>query len=125
MANIKNLRPKPFTSDTGRENQKKSVEARKRNKTIAEATRQILDSSITDRKQLEYIKKSGLPVPDTPTYRDFFVASVLLQTIKKGRVDDIIKLMEVTGETTELLNNQKQLDAMNAFIKAIGGDDAD
>lgn len=104
MANEQNLKP-PFSKDdpnTARECQKKSAAARRRNlkkqKAFAETVRVIFETKVKDPKQLEIIRKSGMPAPKNPTYMDFFVASVMMRSIKKGSVDDIIKYMQIVGE---------------------------
>lgn len=104
MAN-ENLAP-PWSKDNpevARENQKKSVAARKRNtarkKTIAATVSKVLNSKVTDPKQLAIIRKSGMPTPKNPTYKDFIVASVIMKCVKKGEVGDLTKLMEIIGES--------------------------
>lgn len=99
---IENLGP-PFNSETAREAGRKgaikSAEARRRKKSIAETVKQTLNSKVTNKKQLQIIEKSGMPVPKNPTYRDFVVASVVMNVIKRGYVDDLTKIMEIIGET--------------------------
>ena len=105
MVNEQNLGP-PWSKDCpeiARENQKKSVAARKRNrakkKTIAETVDSVLNMPVTDPKQLEKIRKSGMPVPKNPTYRDYIVANTILKSAKRGFVDDLTKIMAIVGET--------------------------
>ena len=105
MVNKQNLEP-PWSKDNpevARENQKKSVAARKRNrakkKTIAETVDSVLNMPVTDPKQLEKIRKSGMPVPKNPTYRDYIVANTILKSAKRGFVDDLTKIMAIVGET--------------------------
>ncbi len=106
MANEQNLRP-PFDQNSpkiARENQKKSVAARKRNKkkkeTLSAVLDKVLSQTVTDEKQLEIIKKSGVPMPKKPTYRDFLVSSVVLKSVKRGRVEDLAKMIEILGESS-------------------------
>ena len=121
MPNPENLRPKPYDSERGRENQKKSVASRKRNKTIAEATKMVLDTKVTDPKQLAMIEKAGLPVPDKPTYRDFLVASIAVRTIQKGRTADLTELMRILGEEPQPADTG-QVKALQGLMDAIKGD---
>lgn len=104
MGSLDNLRP-PFDSETGRENQPKSVESRKRNraekKSITDTVKKQLDTVVKDPKQLAVIEKSGLPVGKKPTYKDFMVASIIMRTIQKGRASDLKEFMEIVGETQE------------------------
>ena len=93
----------PFTEETAREMGKrgaiKSAESRRRKKSIAETVAQTLNSKVTDKGQLALIKKSGMPTPKNPTYKDFIVASVIMKCIKRGDVNDLSKIMEIIGET--------------------------
>lgn len=125
MPNPENLRPKPYDSERGRENQKKSVASRKRNKTIAETTKMVLDTKVTDPKQLATIEKAGLPVPDKPTYRDFLVAGIMVRMIQKGRTADLTELMRILGEEPQSADTG-QTKALQGLMDAIKGDgDAD
>lgn len=102
MANEQNLRP-PYSSNEARKfgaiGGKKSGESKRKKKTIAATMDKLLDSKVTDPKQLEIIKKSGFPVGNKPTYKDFLIASILSRTIQKGKIDDLLKLQQVIGET--------------------------
>ena len=97
----------PFTSETGREAQKKANAARTRNaalrksKTFRDGMRNALSAPVTDSAQLSAIRKSGMPVPSTPTYRDYLIATTINNAIKRGSTDDILKLMQITGENME------------------------
>ena len=104
MAGEENLRPvhtKEEARERGRNGGIKSGQVRRQKKTIAATVEKLLDSKVTDPKQLEIIKKSGFPLTGKPTYRDFLVASTLMQTIKRGKVDDLLKLQQVIGERIE------------------------
>lgn len=85
--------------EKGRKGGIKSGQVRRQKKTLAAAMDKLLDSKVTDPKQLEIIKKSGMPVGNKPTYKDFVVASILGRTIQKGKMDDLLKLQQVIGET--------------------------
>ena len=111
MANEQNLKP-PWSKDdpnTARECQKKSTVAKKRKKRqqqlFSETVKVMFQTKIKDPKQIEIIKKSGMPVPKNPTYMDFFLASVIMRSIKKGSVDDVIKYMQITGENSSEENS--------------------
>lgn len=102
--NEQNLRPPFSKSDPSlaRENQKKAVAARNRNKarkkTISATLDKLLSEPVKDAKQLDVIAKSGMPVGARPTYKDFLVASVIMKSIKRGNVDDLEKLAGLIGE---------------------------
>lgn len=99
MSNESNLIP--ITPETAREMQRRSAKARKRNRTIAETAKSVMDAVVTDERQLAAIKKAGLPVPKKPTYRDFIVASIMLRMVQKGRVEDLEKLATIVGDETK------------------------
>lgn len=120
MTNEQNLRP-PFTPEEAREFGKKgaaaSAKARRKKKSIAETVEKVLNTKVTDKKQLATIQKAGLPVPEKPTYRDFIVASVIMQSVKRGSVGDLSKLMDIIGEApvmggSEEKNANNLLDAI-------------
>lgn len=101
MANEQNLRP-PYTPNEAREYGRKggykSGQSKRRKKSLSETAAKILNEQVRDPKQLEIIKKSGLPVTGKPTYKDFFVASVIMKSIKKGSMDDLMKMASLLGE---------------------------
>ncbi len=124
MANEQNLRP-PFTPNEAREYGKKgnvaSQAAKKRKKTIAETVEKILNEPIRDEKQLNLIKKSGMPTPARPTYKDFLVASVIMKSIKRGMVDDLSKLMAIVGETAGALPlDEIAEDSLSRSLRELG-----
>lgn len=114
MAGKDNLRP-PFSKncpEIARENQQKAVESRKRNKkkkeTVSEAVAQILSLEITDPRVLAKIKKSGLPVPEYPTWRDYIILQIMSNTAEKGKMKDLLDMAELLGE-----NDAKEKDEGN------------
>lgn len=117
MAGKDNLRPvhtKEEARERGRNGGIKSGQSRRRKKTFAETVDRLLNEPVKDPKQLEVIQKSGLPVRTKPTYKDFFVASVIMRSIKKGSVDDLMKMMEILGEEpmqsdTDTLKRAKEI----------------
>lgn len=121
MANSQNLKP-PFSPTEARENQRKSQEARKRNremnKTFSESVKIMLKEEVKDPKQLQIIKKSGMPMSGKPTYMDFLVASTLMKSIKKGSVDDILKYMQITGEKPNV-ENSPSLDKLDEMLREL------
>ena len=116
MANEQNLMP-PFESPktangserdasiNGKKGGINSAKSKKIKKTIAETTKDALYRPVTDERQLEVIRKSGMVVARKPTYLDFLVASVLTKTIRTGRLDDLKKLMEIVGEEPPNMSN--------------------
>ncbi len=102
MANIQNLHPQPFTSESAKLAQEKSVSKRKQNQTVREATKSILMQPVTDKEQLDKIEKSGLPVGTSPTYIDLIVSSIIMRSMKRGHMDDLLKLMDILGEEKDI-----------------------
>lgn len=133
MANEQNLRP-PFTPNEAREfgsrGGKKSAQVRNEKKTFAAMTKKILNTKVTDPKQLGIIQKSGMPVPKNPTYKDFLIASTIMKAIRKGSPDDIMKFMNIIGENLpgemkiELTAiNPEVRDEIETLINEDGNDD--
>ncbi len=96
-----NLKP-PRTTDEartrGRNGGIRSGQARREKRRIADILDRILSEKITDAFLLEDIQNRGLPVGKNPTYKDYIVASVIVSTAEKGRLDDLLKLMQLLGE---------------------------
>lgn len=109
MAGIDNLRP-PFTPEEARKLGKKggvnSAKSKRRKKTIAETMDRLLNETVKDPKQLAIVEKSGMPISGNPTYKDFLVASVIIKSIKNGRVDDLQKMMEIIGEEAKRVDTE-------------------
>ena len=99
MANGRPIQSGDEAREYGRKGGTRSGQVRRQKKTIAATMEKLLDSKVTDPKQLEVIKKSGFPVGNKPTYKDFLIASILSRTIQKGKIDDLLKLQQVIGET--------------------------
>lgn len=103
MANEQNLAPPYRSGSEARENGRKggiaSGKARREKATIAGTMESMLYKPVKNEKQLAVIAKSGLPVPKNPQYIHFLVASTMMRTIKDGKVDDLMKIMDLTGET--------------------------
>lgn len=126
MINEQNLRS-PYSPEEARrygsKGGKASGEAKKRRKSIAETVKAALECEVTDPKQLAIIKKSGMPVPRNPTYKDFVVASVIMKCVKKGEVSDLSKIMEIVGESpiqsdSDALKRAKEiLDSIDSVIE--------
>ncbi len=68
---------------------------------ISQITGDILDLPVYTRgnkRIIDDIARRGLPLPENPTVRDYVVSSVVMRTAERGRVDDLLTLMELTGE---------------------------
>lgn len=78
MDNLKKGAPHRITrenaAEMGRRGQKKSAEARKKNRSIAASARQIHDTEVTDNKERERLAKLG--ITDDPTNADKVAAAV-------------------------------------------------
>ena len=104
MAGKDNLRPvhtKEEARERGRNGGIKSGQSKRRKKTIAETVDRLLNEKVTDEKQLAIIARSGMAIKGKPTYKDFLVASTIMKSIKRGSVDDLMKLSEFIGEKTK------------------------
>lgn len=98
---LKNL--KSFTKENAAENGRKggtqSGITKRRRKALAERVKALLETEITNDSHLDIIRNSGLPLGDKPDYEDFVVASIVNTILRKGNIDDLIKLMGLIGET--------------------------
>lgn len=93
-----------------------------------------MSAPITDERQLNALKKSGMPLPAKPTYKDFLVARVIMKSSEKGDVSDLMKIMQILGEEIgesaedakidELLNGIKKY-AAAAAVKDDAKSEAD
>lgn len=102
MAGKDNLRPPQSLEEArerGRKGGIKSGEVRRNKKTVAETVSYMLKQPVTDPKQLAVIRQSGIPMPGKPTYQEFLVACVIMKTIKRGDVGDLLKISELIGES--------------------------
>ncbi len=117
---------KPRSTDEAREWGRNggiaSGESRRRKKSVAEIVGQVLNERITDRFILADITEHSIPVPEKPTYKDYLIGSVVMKTIERGKVDDLIKIMEILGEKpmqddNDLLQNSSviiaEIDSVN------------
>lgn len=106
MPNEQNLRP-PFSPNEAREYGRRggiaSAESRRQKKTFAETLDRLLETPVTDKAQLEIIRKTGIPINGEPTYKDFITATTLFKAIKRGSVDDLSKLIDILGESNGVL----------------------
>lgn len=106
----------PFSKNSpeiARQNQKKSVAARRKNtarkKTVAQLLEKLLNEKVTDKK---LIAKYGRGKTGNVTYKELLVSSVILRTIEHGKIEDLLKLAELSGETAERQNNTGYLDEL-------------
>lgn len=94
---------KKFTKENaaeyGRKGGTKSGQSKRNKKTLAESLRMIMESPVTNDSHLDIIRNSGLPLGDEPTYKDFVVASITSNILRKGNIDDLTKLMGLIGES--------------------------
>jgi len=118
VANEKNLCPFRTVSEArekGHNGGVKSGQSRRQKAGIADTTKEMLYTVIKDPKQLEVIRKSGMPVPKKPRYVDFLVASTVMKSIKKGSPDDLLKLMQIVGDkpSEETEGDEAEINAVN------------
>ena len=100
MANEKNL--KPFTSETGREMQKKSVEKRKENKTM----REIYEEVIANKKN-EIVRALNKGIDEGN-----------LATLKELREGTDGSKLNLSGNvTTEMQTTEERLKAFEELVK--------
>lgn len=121
MANEQNLRP-PFSPEEAREYGKKgakrSAEVRAQKKTIAAVTKKMLQQKVTDPKLLELMRKMGITTSKTPMYLECMVAGYIVRALKKGTLDDLLKLQQIIGEKPNV-EASPALDTLEAILKGL------
>ena len=100
MANEKNL--KPFTSETGREMQKKSVEKRKENKTMREIYEEVIANN---KNEIVRALNKGIDEGNLAT----------LKELREGT--DGSKLNLSGNVTTEMQTTEERLKAFEELVK--------
>lgn len=121
MPNKNNLLP-PFQSPEKAKgnlrdasvNGKKGAKKKKENATFAMRMKWLMQQPVTDERQINIIKSSGMPVPKKPTFRDFYIATTSMKSIKKGSLDEMIKLAGFLGE--DFGTDEKQDDGVEVII---------
>ena len=62
-----------------------------------------------------------MPIPARPTYRDFLIATTVLNAIKRGDLGDILKLMQITGEemAATFTTDEVEEDALSRSLREL------
>ncbi|MCD8207073.1 MAG: hypothetical protein LUD72_03950 [Bacteroidales bacterium] len=90
-----------ITPENARENQLKSAASRHRKKSIRETMQYMLEQPLKDQDKLRELWDAGFSRTRKYRYIDYVVYKGIINSSDKGRMDDILKLMEITGEGTE------------------------
>ena len=103
-----NLKRGGFTAETASKNGKKgaaaSNEKQKEKRTVREIAIEIASASVMDYPQLrELAKRVGLKTD--ASIKELMVFACLGNTLKRGNIDDAIKMMELFGEQNGGTNN--------------------
>ena len=126
MANEQNLIPRAHEL-TVEEQSKGGIAsgiARREKKTIQKILGDYLESGIAENKNLEALaKKAG--VSSDKSIKELVTVICLLNTIKKGNVAELDKIMQLLGEQPEIADAQaqKQADFLDAVKRAVTNGD--
>ncbi len=122
MANEQNLKKgKPYRSAeearrNGRKGGIKSGKVRAEKKTIQKILNDFLDAPCSDMPQFENLA-SKLGIESKKSKKELFTIICLMNTAKKGTVDDIGKLAAILGERTEYNDNNDKVKETLAQIR--------
>ena len=123
MANEQNL--KPFTSDqdreqaakNGRKGGKRRQELAKEKKTIQAILNDYLNSSFKDNATLSKLAKTA-GIESSKSIKELVTAICILNTLKRGDVNELQKLVGLLGEDTA---NNGTIDKLDEVLKGIDG----
>lgn len=123
MANEQNL--KPFTSDQNREEAakngkkggKKSGQVRREKKTVQNILNEYLDGSFKNNSTLSKLAKTA-GIENTKSIKELVTAICILNTLKRGDVNELQKLVALLGEDTA---NNGTIDKLDEVLKGIDG----
>ena len=129
MANEQNLIPNNERSpnevrENGRKGGVASGVARREKKTIQKILGEYLEAGISENKNLEALaKKAG--VSSDKSIKELVTVICLLNTLKKGNVTELEKIMQLLGEQPEVADAQaqKQADFLDAVKRAVTNGD--
>lgn len=103
MANENNLIPQAhkLTVEEQSRGGKKSVQSRREKKTIQSILEDYLSKNVNSNKNLKKIAESA-GIKGNQSIKELMTAVCILNTIKKGDVDKLLKLCEILGEDNNI-----------------------
>lgn len=117
MANEKNLTHKLTVSEQ-RKGGKASGRARKEKKTIQKILKDLLDGEVKDNPQFSKLA-TKLGLESNKSVKDIFTMVCLLNSVKNGDLEDLIKLSKLLGEDTTKEGNNGILDDLTEYLKNV------
>ena len=104
MANEENLIPNNKRSpsevrENGKKGGKKSARVRAEKRTIQKMLNDFLKTPCSDSPQFENLAQK-LGIETEKSKKELFIIICVMNTMKKGTIDDVAKLIEVLGENT-------------------------
>jgi hypothetical protein len=119
MANEQNLRPGEYklTQEQAKKGGKKSAAVRKEKKTIQTILNDYLNSSFKDNATLSKLAKTA-GIENSKSIKELVTAICILNTLKRGDVNELQKLVALLGEDTA---NNGTIDKLDEVLKGIDG----
>lgn len=132
MANSNNLKNCEATQFRTGEEQVKiarqggiaSGQARREQRTIQKIFADYLDREVKSNKNLKKLAQN-LGVSCDKSIKELATVACLINTLEKGDIDKLIKVMELLGETVEKEDNNKDVEETLAVIKECAYADRD
>lgn len=132
MANEKNLKKGKATQfksgeqavKNGRKGGRKSARVRAEKRTIQAILTEFLKTPCSDMPQMEHLADK-LGIESKKSKKELFAIVCLMNTLKKGTVDDIGKVAALLGERTEYDDNNGKAEETLAKIRECAFDDRD
>lgn len=117
--NLQPVRSEAEAREKGRKGGIASGKARREKRTVRKILTELIEMDISKSPQFAEVAKK-LGIENEKSIKELFVIVCLLNSIQKGELSDIEKLMELLGEATA--ENQGVLDDI---LKAVGGVESD
>lgn len=119
-----NKRSESEARENGRKGGIKSGEVRREQRTIQKILADYLDGEIKNNKNLKKLAQN-LGVSADKSIKELATVACLINTLEKGDIDKLIKVMELLGETVEKEDNNKDVEETLAVIKECAYADRD
>ena len=117
--NLQPVRSEAEAREKGRKGGIASGKARREKRTVRKILTELIELDISKSPQFAEVAKK-LNIENEKSIKELFVTVCLLNSIKKGELSDIEKLMELIGEATA-----ENEGVLNDILEAIGGVDND
>ena len=117
--NLQPFRSEAEAREKGRKGGIASGKARREKRTVRKILTELIETDISNSPQFAEIANK-LGIENEKSIKELFVVVCLLNSIQKGELSDIEKLMELLGE-----DNAGNQGVLNDILNAVGGLDND